>query len=200
MPVRLRLIVTIEDIGALPSSDEEQSTTYSGVYVDVYRPKDPQGRASDVHGMTVIRPLPPRPWRGTLQGRRIYGLTLVHHTMHVVPVDERAGSTNEDMYINNTADWTTYNHLYNDDWEVQAVEEARVHKDNNLQTLAARVAELRAAAKERRKADKAKAATKLKAKRAKERAEAETTAAVAARTEAQQQTRKRRRQEVAVMV
>jgi hypothetical protein len=34
----------------------------------------------------------------------MYSLTVVYHTIHVVPVDERYGSENKDIYINNTAD------------------------------------------------------------------------------------------------
>ncbi|THX70243.1 Piwi-domain-containing protein [Aureobasidium pullulans] len=59
-PVRPRLIVTVEDIGVIHAAEhdmdqgEQANTRYSGVYCDVYVPKDPQGRAGDpAHGAAL---------------------------------------------------------------------------------------------------------------------------------------------------
>ena len=172
LPVRLRLIVTVEDIGVTYAAEhdmqqgEQGNTRYSGIYCDVYVPKDPQGRASDVHGMTLIKPLPLRPHRGVIQGRRMYGLTSVYHTMHVVPVDERPQSTNKDMYINNTADWATYNFIYNEDWEEKVMRQAEESKRERMRHLAAREADARQRAKEKRAHDRAEAEKSRAEKRA----------------------------------
>jgi hypothetical protein len=87
-PVRPRLIVTVEDIGVIHAAEhdmdqgEQANTRYSGVYCDVYVPKDPQGRASDVHGMTLIKPLPL--WQ-LGQGKH-HGLHDDAHRLHPPPL------------------------------------------------------------------------------------------------------------------
>jgi hypothetical protein len=72
--MRLRLIITVRDIGmpvhtrvvGLYDRDEVTYPCYTRVYIDVFIPRRPDGKADDDYGMTVIRPLPARLSRGVL--------------------------------------------------------------------------------------------------------------------------------------
>ncbi|KAJ9624432.1 hypothetical protein H2203_005167 [Taxawa tesnikishii (nom. ined.)] len=138
LPARLQLIVTIED----RQRDKNGNMTtrrYTGALVDLYAPKNPHGRADAVHGMTVIKPMPLPPRRGLrrLGGRRIYPLTGIYHSIHVVSTSAPWNDKSGEMYINNTADWETYNFLWNADWEEEA---ARIAVDSrNARIRAAKV-------------------------------------------------------------
>jgi hypothetical protein len=165
LPVRIRLIFTVKDTGApievvkaggVKDDDEDDVTypQYSGIYVDVYEAKLSGGMADPDHGMTTIKPLPAHHSKGVLRGRRVYSLAQVYHTIHVVPVDERSGSKNRDMYINNTADWATYNFIYNEDWEVEVMRKAVESKRRRMLAVAKRERAAVKAAKEKRLAER----------------------------------------------
>lgn len=51
----------------------------------------------------------------TISSRRIYLLTYVQNSIHVVLIDETTPLQDREMYINNTTDFETYNKLYNPD-------------------------------------------------------------------------------------
>jgi hypothetical protein len=80
----------------------------------------------------------------------MYGLAQVYHTIHVVLVDERVGSNSKEMYINNTADWATYNFIYNQKWEVEVIESAVESKEKKRQQIEQRERAVVVAAKEKR--------------------------------------------------
>jgi len=118
LPAQVRYIVSIEDRTA--------PEVYSGAFVELYHPVTKQGLANELHGMTLIKPMPVAPWRGLLRGRRIYPLTMIYHSIHVVPVNEGEGTRSREMYINNTADFETYNMLWNPSWETDEARAACV--------------------------------------------------------------------------
>ena len=124
LPAYMKFVVTVEDTRELDDStsytdmrDCTDPQQYTGVFADIYRPIDKAGAADKVHGMTVVTPIARAPWRGQLRGRKMYTLTSVYHTIHVIPVDENKPQGESDMYINNTADFETYNTLWNPEWE-----------------------------------------------------------------------------------
>jgi len=51
----------------------------------------------------------------TISSRRIYLLTYVQNSIHVVLIDETTPLQDREIYIKNTADFETYNKLYNPD-------------------------------------------------------------------------------------
>lgn len=136
LPAQAKLIVTVEDrassvndgIGTEKDEDDTwlasrtPAPEYTGVFVELHRPKEKDGSADKTHGMTVISRMPLAPARGLLQGRRIYKLSHVAHTIHVVPVDE--DEPDGDKFINNTADFETYNMLWNAEWEAEVARAA----------------------------------------------------------------------------
>ena len=140
LPARVRYVVSIEDSGQTVQQagtprernmDREvrPGPRYTGVFVDLAGPKNAEGLADDDHGMTVITPMPPAPWRGLLRGRRIFALRDVIHSIHVVPVDETQPEGKGDLYINNTADFEDYNFLWNSDWECEEARQACAARD-----------------------------------------------------------------------
>ena len=120
------MVITVKDRLRRDPENPSRNATYTGTVVNLYVPKTLAGIANNIHGMTLIKPFPKQPLRNAkrLGGRRVYSLSSVYHSIHVVPVDEDSSDTNRDMYINNTADWDTYNMLWNESWEEDAAREA----------------------------------------------------------------------------
>nr|POE61026.1 hypothetical protein CFP56_64735 [Quercus suber] len=159
LPARMRFIVSVQDepeSGSGPVVDPRDGTAgmpiqgindpdtpsvYTGVFVDLYRPKSSDGLAGAIHGMTVITPLRSAPWKGILQGRRIYPLASVYHSIHVVPVNDHHAKG--DMYINNTADFETYNFLWNCTWETDEAAQACRAREERIKTTRSKLEQRR---------------------------------------------------------
>jgi hypothetical protein len=79
------------------------------VFVELYGPvnKERKGVADETYRMTVVQPIPKFLYQNKLRGWKMYPLTIIYYSVHLVPVDERYPNGN--IYINNTADFETYN-------------------------------------------------------------------------------------------
>ena len=73
--------------------------------VDIVRPLN-KGKPDLDHGIIIVQRINPRLRRRLreLGGRRIYPITSIYHSVHVVPINETSTDENGKIYINNTAD------------------------------------------------------------------------------------------------
>lgn len=119
LPVRLKMILTIEDRGRKDPDNPDRYARYTRAFVNVYKPTFADSRADDMHGMTVIKLMKPMPdFRPReLGGQRVCPLIVVYHSVHVVRINENDMSPSAEMYVHKTADWVTYNMLFNAEWE-----------------------------------------------------------------------------------
>jgi len=88
---------------------------YTSALVEVYKPKSTASLTNDIYSMTHIIPhkIKYTSRSRTIGSRRIYSLTHIQYSVYVVPIDETVPIQDREMYINNTADFETYNKLYN---------------------------------------------------------------------------------------
>ena len=148
LPAQLRFVITVKDkakhgsmsfdtADSSAGSDftEGTSTEWVGAFVQLYRPERADGLADNDHRMVVIKPVPSTPTQSTLRGRRIYPITGVHHPIHVVPIEEWSDVEYGPMYINNTADFLTYNMLWNEGWEADLAQVACRARDERIRQV-----------------------------------------------------------------
>ena len=143
LPAKVRFVVSIEDQSrtgyANRGDNMSQAPLYTGAFVELYQPKSREGFADKVHGMTVITPVPPSPSKSTMRGRRIYPLTSIHHSIHVVATEEPGMKSAGHMYINNTVDFATYNMLWNPTWEADEARTAYKSRQERIRTMQRRL-------------------------------------------------------------
>lgn len=77
--------------------------------------------------------MPFAPQGGQLGGRRGYPLTMVHNSVHLVPVDE--GDPAGRVYINNTSDHETYNNIWNSTWQIDGMRHAMESRNKRLKDI-----------------------------------------------------------------
>ena len=113
LPGKAQLIITVIDKERLNS--QGRWLRYTGVLVDLLRLKD-MGRVNDFHGMIEVEP-----WQQSLAkcqrsigGRRIYDLSLVLRSAHIVP--SKLGSEPQSFIINPWVDFDQFNTLYDKDF------------------------------------------------------------------------------------
>ena len=87
------------------SSPGSSKQTYIEAIVDIARPLN-KGKPDPDHGMITVQRVKPKLRRRLreLGGRRIYPITSVYHSVHIVPIDETSTDEDSKIYINNTAD------------------------------------------------------------------------------------------------
>ena len=110
---KLRLVFTIVDTEY--STQRIRPIKYSGVLVELLKLRN-SGRYHDIHGMIELEKWPEpneRVRTRTLGANRIYKMSSIHRSAHVVPANFEGGTT---FLLNNYIDWNQFNELYDDDW------------------------------------------------------------------------------------
>ncbi len=109
---KLLLILTIRDTER--RDEKGKPRLYSGVFMDTLRWCN-NGIPNDTHGMIELQPWPesqaarPR----YLGGRRIYEISTVSRSAHVVPAELQG---QRKFYLDNWLDWEQYNECYDEDF------------------------------------------------------------------------------------
>jgi len=101
--------------------------------VELYHLSASGGVTDRDHGMTEVKKVPITLWRSTLCGRQVYPITSVYHSIHLVLKDGKTIDDSTELYINNTADFETYNYLWNGDWEEEAARVAVASKRRQIE-------------------------------------------------------------------
>lgn len=119
LPTQLHYVLIIEDASYQNPENMNLKMMYTSALVEVYKPKSTASLTNDIYSMTHIIPhkIKYTSRSRTIGSRRIYSLTHIQYSVYVVPIDETVPIQDREMYINNTADFETYNKLYNLDQE-----------------------------------------------------------------------------------
>lgn len=108
---QLQLIFTAYDPEQL--DDTGQPARVTGAFVKLLKPRK-HGQYHEVHGMIELElPPNPQPNSRTLGPNRIYDMTTILRSAHVVPATLDTSSV---FLLNNYIDWHQYNDLYDEDW------------------------------------------------------------------------------------
>ena len=124
---QLQLVFTVVD--TLHRDEDDHYLNFSGAFVELLRLKN-RGKYHDIHGMIELEKWPSttneQRRQRTLGAYRIYKMTNIHRSAHVVPASLDENGT---FLLNNYIDWHQFNELYDDNWMEKGTRTAdRIHR------------------------------------------------------------------------
>ena len=121
LPAQLKLLITVVDLEAYDESGTSRRRYY-GALVKVLRLRE-GGRVHPVHGMLEAEMWPRSKARNPqlVGSLRFYDLSTVQRGIHVMPASLQNDGR---FFINNNADWESFNEIYDPDFEVNGTRAA----------------------------------------------------------------------------